>query len=249
MSTHVFKIEAGRFGLMLVDTAASGYSPDWQTPGGVGLDAVTIADYVSGGLGDFTCQITSGALSASPNTSDEPTPATFCGPEETTTKVGVTSYTVDTTFLQDPDVVLGLNRFLFEGDTKLAYFYLGLSNDDPPKAAGLCRLIAGTIGGDARVNLTATLSLPCERKPDVAFGNAGGSVIIEGGNPPAATPATSAQAGIPGSFNGTPPANLAGMSTVTAVPTTAWTTGQYVVLGDTTHAYWNASAWTAGEAP
>lgn len=66
------------------------------------------------------------------------------------------------------------------------------------------------------------------------------------------TTATGATAGSPGSFTpggSTTPANLAAMSTVTASPTTAWTTGQFVVLGDSTHAHWNGTAWVAGNAP
>jgi hypothetical protein len=39
------------------------------------------------------------------------------------------------------------------------------------------------------------------------------------------------------------------MTGITASPATAWTTGQYVVLGDATHAYWSGAAWTAGQAP
>jgi hypothetical protein len=249
MPSHVFQIEDGKFGLSIVDTAAVGYDPGWQAPGGKSATTAVIADYTSGGLGDFTCQVTSGALTASPNTSDDTTPATFCGPEETVTNVGVTSYAVDTTFLQDPDLVNGLNRFLFEQDTREAFFYLALANDVPPKAIGRCRIIAGTIGGDARTTLTATLSLPCSRKPDVAFGTASGSVIIPGGGgAPVPTPATIATAGIPGGFNGTPPQTLAGMSSVTASPQTAWTTGQYVVLGDSSHAHWDSSAWVVGDA-
>ena len=56
----------------------------------------------------------------------------------------------------------------------------------------------------------------------------------------------------PGSF--TPagamaPANLAGMTGVTATPATAWTTGQYVQLGDGSKAHWDGAAWVAGVAP
>ncbi|MFI5861811.1 hypothetical protein [Streptomyces sp. NPDC051546] len=63
--------------------------------------------------------------------------------------------------------------------------------------------------------------------------------------------ATGATAGSPGSF--TPdgavvPANLAAMAGVTAAPTTKWTTGQHLVLGDASKAYWNATAWVAGTA-
>jgi hypothetical protein len=66
-------------------------------------------------------------------------------------------------------------------------------------------------------------------------------------------PATGATAGIPGSF--TPagaeaPETLAALQGggVTASPATAWTVGQHVVLGDLSKAYWNATAWVAGQA-
>lgn len=56
----------------------------------------------------------------------------------------------------------------------------------------------------------------------------------------------------PGSF--TPagamaPTNLAGLSAVTATPSSAWTTGQYVRLGDGSSAFWNGTAWQSGIAP
>jgi hypothetical protein len=68
---------------------------------------------------------------------------------------------------------------------------------------------------------------------------------------PGSAVATGATAGTPGTFTppgAAPPANLAGMTGIVATPTTAWTTGQHVVLGDASHAYWNATAWTAGDA-
>jgi hypothetical protein len=64
--------------------------------------------------------------------------------------------------------------------------------------------------------------------------------------------ATGAFAGTPGFWDpsgATAPANLAGMAGVTANPATAWLTGQHMVLGDNSHTYWNATAWTAGNAP
>jgi hypothetical protein len=178
MASHVFQIETGKFGLKVVDTAAVGYLSTWQAPAGKTVATAVIADYVTGSMGDFTCQIASGALSASPNTSTDSTAATFCGPEETTTKVGVTSYSCDITFLQDPDVMTGINRYLFEQDTNEAYFYLGLNADVAPKAIGRLRVISGTIGGDARTKLTATLSLPLSRKPDIYFGTGTGATAI-----------------------------------------------------------------------
>lgn len=63
--------------------------------------------------------------------------------------------------------------------------------------------------------------------------------------------ATGATAGTPGTW--TPvdsyaPENLAATTGITASPATAWTAGQYVVLGDDTHAHWTGTAWAAGAA-
>lgn len=67
-------------------------------------------------------------------------------------------------------------------------------------------------------------------------------------NGPAATGAT---AGIPGTY--TPagcdsPDKLAELTGVTASPATAWTTGQYVLLGDGSKAHWSGTAWVTGVA-
>ncbi|MEU7905886.1 hypothetical protein [Actinoplanes sp. NPDC049118] len=63
------------------------------------------------------------------------------------------------------------------------------------------------------------------------------------------TPATGATAGTPGSFTppgSATPANLAALADVEATPTTRWTAGQYVILGDTSNANWSGTAWVAG---
>lgn len=67
------------------------------------------------------------------------------------------------------------------------------------------------------------------------------------------TQATTGTAGVPGTWGPTdtyPPFDLAALKagSVTASPTTAWTTGQYVTLGDGTFAHWDATAWVAGKA-
>jgi hypothetical protein len=73
------------------------------------------------------------------------------------------------------------------------------------------------------------------------------SNILQGGTVTApAPPATGATAGSPGSFTpagSTAPANLAAMTGIVAAPATAWTAGQYVVLGDSSHAAWDADSW------
>lgn len=183
MASTVFKIENGVLALTLVDTAAIGYLPSWQAPAGAEVFEVTIADYTTTPAkgSDLSCQVTSGALNASPNTTTDTTPATFCGPEVNTTSVGVTSYVLDSTILQDPNVSAGVSAYLFEHDTKEAYFYLGLAGDNlPPAAIGRCRIVAGAFGGDARVSLTATLSLPVSSKPDAWYGTDALNRVVKG---------------------------------------------------------------------
>jgi len=198
MST-IFKIEDGVLALTLVDPLAVGYLPTWQSPGGLEVDVVTLATYTTApatGV-DFSCQVTSGALVASPNTTSDTTPATFCAPEVTTTSVGVTSYNLDATILQDPIIAAGVSAYLFEHDTKEAFFYLGLAGDgNPPAAIGRARIVAGAFGGDARVTLTATLSLPVSVKPDVWFGDATVNRIVKGdGTTPVGLATASAKSG------------------------------------------------------
>lgn len=45
-----------------------------------------------------------------------------------------------------------------------------------------------------------------------------------------------------------PPADLASATSMTANPTTAWSTGSYVTLGDGSQAHWSGTAWVAGAA-
>jgi len=62
--------------------------------------------------------------------------------------------------------------------------------------------------------------------------------------------ATGATAGAPGMFTpsgASAPADLAGMSALTATPPTPWLAGEHVILGDTSHASWNGTAWVAGD--
>jgi len=53
----------------------------------------------------------------------------------------------------------------------------------------------------------------------------------------------------PGSFSpagAMAPSNLAGMTGLTATPSSAWTAGMYVRLGDGSTAHWNGTTWIAG---
>lgn len=70
--------------------------------------------------------------------------------------------------------------------------------------------------------------------------------------PPPVNP-TGATGGTPGSFTpggSTAPANITALRTLGALGnTTAWTVGQFIVLGDSSHAYWNGTLWAVGEVP
>jgi hypothetical protein len=257
LSRNVFQIEEGVLAFATVDKAAVGYSSTWQAPGGASVDTVTLADYDANSQ-SWSCQTTSGALNATADTTTTDIPATFCEPAESTPQPGKTTYELAVTFLQDPNVVNGLSRFLFEHDTEEAYFLLGLDGENPPKAIGRVRLAAGTIGGDARTTLTADVTLPLSRKPDIAFGDATESEVVEGGDVGEVF-ATGATAGTPGTWTpggSTAPASVAALTagtpnTVTATPATAWTTGQYVqteTAGTGGRAHWSGSAWVAGAA-
>lgn len=254
----VFQIEDGQVAFAVVDRSASGYSDAWQAPNGVDAVAARLSDYDASSA-SWKCQVTSGALTASANTNDVEVPATFCSPAKTTPQPGETSYSLDLSFLQDPNVKDGLSRFLFEHDTEEAYFLLGGDGDNPPRAIGRVRLIAGTFLGEARTTLTADVSMPCSRKPDIAFGTAADNEIVEGGGGGTVVTSTGATAGTPGTWTpagSTPPATVADLTAgtpnaVVASPTTAWTTGQYVqtaATGTSGRAHWDGSGWVTGAA-
>lgn len=73
---------------------------------------------------------------------------------------------------------------------------------------------------------------------------------------PADPDATTAAHGAPGTFNGVRPADLTALqaSSITGSGgVTPWTTGEYVILGDGSHAHWAGSGatpkWVGGNAP
>lgn len=69
---------------------------------------------------------------------------------------------------------------------------------------------------------------------------------------PGTIPATGATAGTPGAFT---PAGAAAPATLAALralgdlgQSTAWTTGQHVILGDASHVHWDGDSWETGNA-
>lgn len=245
MSTVVFKITNGQLGLSLVDTSAVGYSDDWQAPGGMNVDEVEIADYVDSTA--FACQITSGQITSSSNVTTNTRAATWCAPSVPTTTTGQSGYGLDLAIFQDPQVVLGISRYLFENDAREAYVFVGLDGGNPPRAIGRVDLVAGAFGGAGDEELTATATLTFKRKPTIEFGDSTTSVIINapGLDKAAAAPldAFDREPTITASDSGNA-AKLAGLGYV-AAPQTAWTTGQSITIGGFAF-NWSGSAWAAG---
>lgn len=76
---------------------------------------------------------------------------------------------------------------------------------------------------------------------------------------PPVIPVTGVTAGAPGAFapgNATLPADIAAVradpvvgTAGTSKPGAAWLTGEYVVLGNASHAYWDGATWQTGSAP
>lgn len=133
-----------------------------------------------------------------------------------------------------------------EGRTGLNYAYGPLGSDTGMTGiAGVCNCLSWT-GPVSTVDgiTTATVELRCDTRILGTF-DATGAVIP-------AVAATGATAGTPGSFTpagAATPSNLGAMTGITASPTTAWTTGQYVATGDAVHCHWNGTAWMTGNAP
>jgi hypothetical protein len=179
-STHWFEVQPGAtFALALVNTGASGYASTWQTPNGSAVSAVAVSAYGMPGGTSWQCQLLSGKITPSKNTTRRSRPATWCDDASETSTPVSSSYTADLTIAQDPDVAQGLQAFLYEYDAQEAYIYIGL-DDTPPRAAGRVYLHAADWGGAPDEDLTADLSFDFKDRPDIQFGDATTSRIVAG---------------------------------------------------------------------
>lgn len=175
----ILTITDGVLALALVDEAAASYSAAWQAPAGATAATAAVAAYTDGDA--FTCQITSGRLTASKQVTRRDRAATFCSPASSTPTPSETTYALDASFFQDAHVRDGLQSFLYENDTREAYFLVGLrSGLTPPRAIGRVILHAVGFGGEPQVDLVDSFSLDVVRKPDVLFGSTGSTRLVTG---------------------------------------------------------------------
>jgi hypothetical protein len=172
-------VTKGIVALSPVDREATGYTDAWQTPGGKTAATALLADFDP--ATNFGCQITSGKLTASKQSTTTERPATFCAAGGSTSQAQDTTYTLDLEFLQDATVRDGISAFLYANDTEEAFFLLALNDGTtPPRAVGRVNLHAAGFGGAPRANLTDTVSFDVKGKPDVLFGSTGSTRLITG---------------------------------------------------------------------
>lgn len=162
------KINNGVLAIALVDTAAVGYSPDWQTPGGVAIDVLTVAAFTDGpAAASWQCQVTEAFVSASSNTTTEDVPDGWCGEGTTTTNVKGSSFALNLTWVQDEFLEDGgLTGWAYDNDAEEAYFLVaGDAAAGAARIAGRCWVIAGQVFGPANTINTSTAVWSCDKKP------------------------------------------------------------------------------------
>jgi len=177
--------EVGGFGLALVDRAAVGFLETWQAPGGLELPAVSQADYNAGST-TWQCQLTSCALTSTPNVTTDERVGTFCAKPGETVTVGEETFALSLGAFQDPHVAAGFQAFLYANRGLEAFWYFSAEGPDgAPRAIGKCRLVSGPLGGETWTDLTFTLELPVTVPPDIEFGSGATTTIVKGdGTPP-----------------------------------------------------------------
>lgn len=188
---------------------------------------------------DFSCQPTN--VRVTPSYDDDGDPLeVLCG--DTIPAGKKESWVVAGTAVADFDSPTGFLSFCFENRMQTVPFKWQPNITGAPTWEGSCVIVALEEGGDVNVRLTT----------DFEFDVSGELTRTYGAG---AEPATGATAGTPGTWTpsgSAAPADAASAGSVTASPTTAWTTGQYVhgsTSGTAGEMHWDGSAWVAGKAP
>lgn len=111
---------------------------------------------------DFTCQVTSLAITANPNL--QTVPATFCQAESQAP--AATGWQMDLTWLQDWSVATnGMSEFMFDNDAVKMFFEVTPNDPEAVGMTGECWIVAGNYLGDAGTPLTASATFPLLAKP------------------------------------------------------------------------------------
>lgn len=205
------------------------------------------------GTAFFSCQPTNVNIAPDHSGGTEDTVEVLCGDTVSDAESAVLTATLNITAIQDFTDPAGFVGYSWANDGSTQDFEWCPTDDVDDTWTGKVTVQAVTMGGEVKARLTSDAAWPITEltMPE----KLGGKVVIGGTGNVAITGVT---AGTPGSFqppNATIPADLATLKadpvvgdTGTSKPSTAWTTGQYVGLGDSSHAYWDGTAWLVGEA-
>jgi len=229
MSTHIMQISDAEVRL--------GPKP----ASGTVLDAAAIA-----ALTDFKCQVTAATIEASSNSTPSAVAATFCGPASEVQVPVASTFTLNMGILQDWDlpgsVTASVSRFLFLNDAKEIGFALYLKGNADPVATGVVIAQAGSFGGTPGEPLVATLTLPIQGYPNIT--DATGTPIRADNDPLNVTKMHPLVTGTDAAD--LPTLKASGTIGDGSYTGAAFTTGQYVILGNNTKASYKSGAWVAG---
>lgn len=201
----------------------------------------------------FSCQPTNVNIAPDHSGTTEDPVEVLCGDTVTDTAGQTLTATLNITAIQDFTDAAGFEGYAWANDGTEQDFVWTPTSDATDAWTGKVTVQAITVGGDVAARLTADAAWPITEL--IMPIKLGGKTVIGSTGTVAVTGVT---AGTPGSFQptgATLPADLAALradpvvgTTGSSKPTTAWTTGQYVALGDGSHAFWDADSWEVGEA-
>jgi len=186
---------------------------------------------------EFSCQPTNVHLT--PNYDDDgDAEETLCGDKIAAGKKE--RWSIGGTSIQDFDDPMGFVVFCRKHAMQTVAFTWEPNQDGAETVTGHVVVLAVEYGGDVNSRLTT----------DWEFDESGDKWVWA---PSAAgTVPSTATAGTPGSWSGRVPATLAAanatLSDYPASPPTAWTTGEYVTVGDSSHVHWDGALYAAGDA-
>jgi hypothetical protein len=197
----------------------------------------------------FSCQPTNVNIAPEHTGGDEEPIEVLCGDTVSDAASATLTATLNMVAIQDFTNPQGLIGFAWKNDSQEKDFEWQPTEDPADTWTGKVTVQAITAGGDVAARLTTDVAWPITYLTLPV--KLGGDVVIGSGA------ITGVTAGTPGSFTpaGSEPANLAALKADpvvgdagTSKPSTAWTTGQHVLLGDASQAHWDGTAWVVGAA-
>jgi len=188
---------------------------------------------------DFSCQPTNVRVTPSYD-DDGDAVETLCG--DTIPAGKKESWVLAGTSIADFDNPEGFMSYCFDNRMMTVPFKWVPNVEGAPTWSGSVVLVALEEGGDVNTRLTS----------DFEFDVSGD---IQRSYDTAQVDATGANSGTPGTWTpsgSVPPADAAAATNITANPSSAWLTGEYVqgsTAGTAGEMHWDGTAWVAGKAP